>query len=385
MKRIVTATLVLLLLGMAAASGCLGGGGGGTSTTSASPTTTPETTSSYTSSTPTSSETTTTTSSSSVPTTTTSTTSSTTSTSTTTTTSIPEAYWHAWEYAPPFELNGETYLITYYKYDYKIQPNQSAPIYEYIVEKSVRKDKIHVYGQDMQGNKVDLGEQEVYAYETIVTPVKAASMDDTLKITMWFASNKSQVFLYPWDAMWMAYLSPTVQDKTFVGVKFEYKGKSALFTNPAPFQSGLFPYFEGGDQDAFNDVNEDLGYLYMGWLATLNFGIWYAWEDVNLLVPQSGGVWSDMQGGHSWEWSTKPDGSATYGGHSFKLVDFSWKYKGTAEQVSMNGKGRLSPYLPPLLVQGEGHYSFKDSQTGRETVIYAYLELKDLKLEKVSG
>ncbi len=247
----------------------------------------------------------------------------------------------------PFELNGgETYLITYYKYDYKIQPNQSAPIYEYIVEKSVRKDKIHVYGQDMQGNKVDLGEQEVYAYETIVTPVKAASMDDTLKITMWFASNKSQVFLYPWDAMWMAYLSPTVQDKTFVGVKFEYKGKSALFTNPAPFQSGLFPYFEGGDQDAFNDVNEDLGYLYMGWLATLNFGIWYAWEDVNLLVPQSGGVWSDMQGGHSWEWSTKPDGSATYGGHSFKLVDFSWKYKGTAEQVSMNGKGRLSPYLP---------------------------------------
>ncbi|MCD6558487.1 MAG: hypothetical protein J7K57_01200 [Palaeococcus sp.] len=313
--------------------------------------------------------------------------STTASTAATTTTSSPttstpreEAYWsHPWEYAP-VEINGAEYLITYYKYDYRIQPNQTSPTYKYILEKRVEKTKIHVYGQDMQMNKVDLGEHEVYAYETLVTPVMAVSMNDKLTITVWYVSNQSSAFLYPWDVMWLSMVSPYNQNKEFVGIELEYKGKKFLFMNPSPFRTGLFPYFEG-DQETFEELNEDLVNLYIGWVATLNFGIWNEWEDVNVLVPQSG-VWSDMQG-HSWKWSTNPDGTATFSGVTFKLVDFQWKYQGTPEGVSMDGKGKFSPYLP-LLVEGEGYYSFKDSSTGKETIIYAYIELKDLKLEKVS-
>ncbi|ASJ10413.1 hypothetical protein A3L12_03415 [Thermococcus sp. P6] len=234
---------------------------------------------------------------------------------------------------------------------------------------------------DMQGNRVDAGEHEVYAYKTVVTPVKAAGLEDTLTVTVWYVSNESRAFLYPWDVMWLSYASPTgTTSDVFVGIKLEYGGKSFTVTNPNPFQSGLFPYFEG-DQEVFNDINEDLGYLYMGWVAVINLGLWYEWSDVNVLVPQSG-AWTDMEG-HSYEWSTSPDGSATYGGHSFKLVDFSWKYEGTVEGVQLQGKGKFSPDLP-LAVESEGHYAYKDSSTGETTVIYGYIKLEDLKLEKVN-
>ncbi len=391
MKKTASLALALLFVGLVFVSGCIGGTT--SQTTSTLTTSSSETTSTQggtSSSMETSQQ-----SSTTVPTTTTHTSTQTTPTSTqsetstqtmtmttTTTTSTPteKAYWvHPWEYAP-VKIGSEEYWITYYKYDYKIQPNQSAPTYEYTVEKSVEKTKIHVYGQDMSGNKVDLGEKEVYAYRTIVTPVKTASLDDTLTFTVWYVSNKSRAFLYPWDVLWLSYLSPYSQDKEFVGMKFEYKGEEFLFTNPVPFQSGLFPYFEG-NQQAFSDIAEDLNYLYMGWAATLNFGIWYSWENYNLLVHQSG-TWSDNLG-HSWEWSTEPDGTVDYSGVTFKLADFTWKYRGTAEGISMGGKGKVSPYLP-LLVEGEGHYGYKDPKTGESLVIYAYLKLEDLKLEKVS-
>jgi len=363
--------------------GCLGGSGGATSTTSATqatggsfPTGTTEAlTTSHPDTATTFSQTIS--SSSENPTTTSSTESPTTST---TQTPVEEAYWeHPWEYAP-INIDGELYLITYYKYDYKVQPNQSAPVYEYIVEKSVEKTKVHVYGQDMQMNRVDLGEQEVYAYKTVVTPVKAEGMEDTLTFTIWFVSNQSGAFLYPWDVLWVSYVSPTGSGGDFVGMRFEYKGSSFIFMNPAPFQSGLFPYFEG-DQEIFEELNDDLVNLYIGWEATLHFGIWYTWGDSNVLIPQSG-VWSDMQG-HSWEWSTTPDGIATYGGKTFKLVDFQWKYEGTPEGVAMDGKGKFSPHLP-LLVEGDGHYSYSDPQTAESTIIYAYFRLEDIKLEKVN-
>ncbi|WP_048151085.1 hypothetical protein [Palaeococcus ferrophilus] len=394
MKRTLMTLVVLMLLGSVISAGCIGGGGETTSSSAVPSTTeTPSwsTSSTHTTTTSTPSGPTTTTHTTAtgtpIPTTTTSTTTTTTTTATptptttTTTTPTEEAYWeHPWEYAP-INLGGESYLITYYKYDYKVQPNQSSPVYEYIIEKSVEKTKVHVYGQDMQMNKVDLGEQEVYAYTTVVTPVKAENMDDKLTITVWFVSNNSEAFLYPWDIMWMSYVSPMGSGGDFVGMKFEYKGGSFLFMNPAPFQGGLFPYFEG-DQDTFEELNDDLVNLYIGWLATLHMGVWYSWENTNVLVPQSG-VWTDGQG-HSWQWSTKPDGSATYDGKSFKLVDFQWSYEGTVEGVKLQGSGKFSPYLP-LLVEGDGHYSYKDEDSGKTTVIYAYLKLEDLKLEKVSG
>lgn len=72
----------------------------------------------------------------------------------------------------PVKIGDEAYWITYYKYDYRIQPNQSAPVYEYIIEKESGKAKVHVYGRDILGNKVNLGEKEIYQYVTTVTPVK---------------------------------------------------------------------------------------------------------------------------------------------------------------------------------------------------------------------
>jgi len=396
MKKTAALVLGLLMIGLVFAAGCIGGGS--TTQTASSPTTStespqpsssasttthPATTSTHTGTASTHTQTTSThveTSTQTASGTTTETaTETTTETVTTTSTPTEKAYWtHPWEYAPVV-VGDERYLITYYKYDYRVQPNQTAPVYEYIVEKSTGKAKIHVYGQDMTGSKVDLGEKEVYEYVTVVMPVKAAVLDDKLTIRLWFTSNRSDAFLYPWDVLWMSYISPYSQSKEFVGMKFEYKDSSFLLTNPVPFQSGLFPYFEG-NQDAFSDISEDLGYLYLGWAATLNFGIWYEWESYNLLVPQKG-TWSDDLG-HSWEWSTEPDGTVEYFGVVFKLVNFAWKYTGTAEGISMSGKGKVSPYLP-LLVEGDGHYSYKDPKTGDSLIIYAYLKLEDLRLEKV--
>ena len=393
MKRISYIGIALVIGLILVVSGCTGGGTSTTqaTTTQHSTTTTHTTTTEHTSAIPThspssthstsiSSTTSTTPSMTETYTSTTQTqTTSTTTQTTSTQTPVEEAFWkYAWK-AAPFEINGKKYLISYYKYKYKIQPNQSAPIYEYIIEKSFEKTKVHVYGQDMSGNKVDIGEKEVYAYKTVVTPVKGAALDDVLTFTIWFVSNNSQAFIYPWDVLWMGYLSPYNRDKNFVGMEFGYKGEKLLITSPLPYRSDLFPYFEG-NQEAFGDIAEDLCYLYMGWVATTTFGIWYEWSDVNVLIPQSG-TWSDMQG-HSWEWSTKPDGTVEFSGMTFKLVDFQWKYKGTAEEVSMNGRGKFSPYLP-LPIETEGYFSSKDSETGKETIIYAYLKLEGLKLEKV--
>jgi hypothetical protein len=278
-------------------------------------------------------------------------------------------------------ISGETYWITYYKYDYKVQPNQSAPVYEYIVEKSVGKETLDVCGMDYSGNTVDLGEKEVYAYKTVVTPVSAKALDDTLTITVWYLGNASEAFLYPWDLLWMSYMSPTgATDNNFVGVQFDYRDQVFKMTNPSPFQGGLLPCYSGS-METLGDVGNDLGYLYMGWAAVLDFGIWHEWSDVNVLVPQSG-AWSDMQG-HSWDWSTTPDGTATYSGHTFKLVNFQWRYEGTTEGVKLQGQGKLSPELP-LVIESDGHYSYRD-ENGKTIVIYGYMKLEDLRLERVKS
>lgn len=369
--------LAFFLVGLVFIAGCIGGGTKTQETSTPTQTTTQSETLTQTT---TSSPTQTTTTSSPTQTTTTYTTTTTTETPTqTTTTQTPteEAYWRPWEYAP-FELNGKRYIITYYKYYYKVKPNQTAPMYEYELEKKIGKETIHVYGQDIQMNKKDLGEFEVWAYQTVVTPIKAESLEGKLTITIWYKSNQTTAAIYPWDIAWLAALSPYGGDAQFVGMRIEYNGKAFTFYNPTPFQSGLFPYFEG-DNDILSDVDYDLSYLYMGWFATIHFGIWYTWEDYNLLVPQSG-TWSD--GLHTWTWETKPDGSITLGGLSFKVVEAQWSYAG-AEGLSLSGKGKISPYLP-LVIEGEGTYGYKDPKTNEELYIYAYLKLEDLGVEQVS-
>lgn len=198
---------------------------------------------------------------------------------------------------------------------------------------------------------------------------------------MWFLSNSSEAFLYPWDALWMSYLSPYSKDKDFVGIEFDYKGDTLVFTNPAAFGSSLFPYFEG-NRDELSAIGDDLTYLYPGWVAVLQMGFWYNWKGVNVLVPQSG-TWSDMQG-HSWAWSTNPDGSTEYSGLTFKLVDFQWNYEGTVEGVKLQGKGRFSPSIP-IVLESDGYSTYRDQKTGRTTVIYGYMKLEDLRLEKVGS
>ncbi|WP_199919972.1 hypothetical protein [Thermococcus piezophilus] len=277
------------------------------------------------------------------------------------------------------EIGDAMYTITYYRYAYKVRPNQTSPVYEYILEKHVEKTKIHVYGQDMRLNKIDLGEHEVYAYETVVTPVKAVSMDSKLVITIWYVSNKSNAFLYPWDVSWFAMISPYTQNTEFVGMEFEYKGEKFLFMNPAPFQSGLLPYFEGNDE-LLGSLNEDLTNIYMGWVSVLHLAVWSAIAEENLMSPYQG-TWSDMQG-HTWRYSIKPDGVVSIGGFDFKTADVEWSYAGVPENVTLSGSGKVSPSLPiPILV--EGSFSYKENNRWR--TVYAYLELKELRLEKVKG
>ncbi|ASJ03053.1 hypothetical protein A3L09_07180 [Thermococcus profundus] len=278
-------------------------------------------------------------------------------------------------------MDGETYWITYYKYHCKVQPNQSAPVYEYEVEKWLGKENVRVYGTDMTGNKVDVGEHEVYAYKTKITPINAKSITEPVTITVWSTILLNDTFIYPWNILWLSSMSPYGGNSTFVGFRIEYRGAEALVTNPSAFQRGLFPYLSD-ESHVLSQISDDLGNVYLGWVATISMGFWYEWSTLNLLQPHSG-VWDDMRG-HTITWSTSPDGTAEYGGHEFLLIDYSWSYAGASENVSLSGSGKFSPYLP-LLVQGEGHYSYKDEKSGKTTVIYAYIKLEDIKLERESG
>ena len=297
----------------------------------------------------------------------------------TTTTQIEELYWSSpWQYST-VKVEGREYKVTYYKVDYKIRPNQSTPLYEYVIEKTLKKAKVHVYGTDFNGNKVDLGEKEVYEYTTVVVPVKAAQLKDRLVIKVWYLKESGDFFVYPWEATWFMYMNAG-SNEDFVGFKFEYGDKSFTVTSPAPFQSGLMPYMEGTG-DFMSDINQDLTNLYMGWLAAMQLGIWSALSDENLAVPRSG-TWTDMMG-HTWAWSTKPDGSVTFSGVKFKLVDAQWKYSGSPEGISMDGKAKIAPglFLP---VEVDGHFGYRDEATGKSVVVYSHMKVEDLKLEKVS-
>ena len=383
MKKFGGALIILLMVGLVIASGCMGGGGSETSSTSSQA---PSTTSSYSttthSSVTTTSSTTTTTQPGTETSTTTTTTSTSTETTTTTTTTTPteELYWsNPWEYST-IKINGEEYKATYYKAYYKVKPNQSSPMYEYIIEKSVKKTKIHVYGTDFSGNKVDIGEKEVYEYTTVVTPKKAAQLQGKLTLRVWYTEEAGEVFIYPWEIGWMGYLGGYGNsDDKFVGFQFEYGGETFTITFPGPFQGGLMPYMEG-NSDWMEQVNEDLTNLWVGWFAAMQVGIWSAWTDENLAVPRTG-TWSD--GFHTWTWSTKPDGTVTFSGVKFKLVDAEWKYSGSPEEVSMNGKAKIAPKLF-MPVELEGYFSYSGMDTGETTTIYGYIKIEDLKLEKVS-
>lgn len=383
MKKIAGVVLSLILLGLVVAGGCLGGGGGATSTTSpthttggGSPTgTTESSTTTHPGTTTTSSQTTsTTTSSSETPTTTSSTESPTT---TTTQTPTEEAYWeHPWEYAP-VTIDGENYTVTYYRALYKVQPNQSSPVYEYVIEKSFEKTKIHVYGTDAMGGKKDLGEKGVYQYVTVITPKNAAAMKDKVTIKVWYKNETGDSFIYPWEMGWTSNMYGG--STNLVGFQVDYMGRTLTFTNPRAFGGSLFPYMEG-DNEILSDIGPDLTNLWMGWFTIIQVGIWTAWSDENLAVPQSG-TWSDMLG-HTWSWSTKPDGTATFSGITFNLVDGQWKYSGSPEGVNLGGKATVAPELfIPLEV--EGHFSYIEQGTGQKTTIYGYIKIEDLKLEKV--
>ena len=383
-KKVGGILIIFLMVGLVIASGCMGGG----SETSPTSSQTSQTTQAGSSSEETSSHSqsgsspqpTTATTTTHITSSSTSTSVETTTTTTTTTTPPEELHWSSpWEYST-IKVGGNEYKVTYYKIYYKVQPNQSSPTYEYIVEKSMKKTKIHVYGVDFSGNKVDIGEKEVYEYTTVVTPKKAAQLQGKLTLRVWYTKEEGDVFIYPWEIGWMGYLAGYGgSDNAFVGFQFEYGGETFTITFPGPFQGGLMPYMDG-NSDWMEQVNEDLTNLWVGWFAAMQVGIWSAWTDENLAVPRTG-TWSD--GFHTWTWSTKPDGTVTFSGVKFKLVDAEWKYSGSPEEVSMNGKAKIAPKLF-MPVELEGYFSYSDMNTGETTTIYGYIKLEDLKLEKVS-
>jgi len=381
-KGIVLFVTFVLLLSVVTA-GCLGGGNTttGTSTGSNSPTmsstTQSQETSQSTPSTPGTSSTTQTTTSSTSSTPSPTPTQTTTTTTTTTTTPMEELYWtNPWKYSP-VKVDGKEYIVVYYKILYKVQPNQSSPVYEYIVEKSFEKTKVHIYGRDMNGNKVDLGEKEVYQYTTVVTPKKAAKLKGKLTLKVWYTKPSGEAFIYPWEAVWVTYMTE-MGGGNFAGMQMSYNGETLIFTNPMAFGSNLYPYFEGS-ANWTDEVSTDLGNLWIGFVAATQFGIWSAWSDENLAVPESGS-WSDFQG-HSWSWTAKPDGTVTFSGIPFKLVDVTWQYSGETEDTKMKGEAKIAPKLF-MPVEMEGYFSY--SNEGRTTTIYGYIKVEDLKLEEVS-
>ncbi|WP_457751913.1 hypothetical protein [Thermococcus sp.] len=382
MKKVEGILIIFLMVGLVVASGCMGGGGSETSSSSQTTSTTSSYSTTQSSMTTTSSSTTSSTHSTTTSTTgptSTSSSSTQTSTSTTTTTTSPaeELYWsNPWEYST-VSINGEQYKVVYYKALYKVQPNQTSPIYEYIIEKSVEKTKIHIYGTDAMGNKKDLGEKEVYQYTTVVTPIKAAEMKDKTTIKVWYKNESGESFLYPWEMGWGSNMYGSSTD--FVGFQIEYMGEKFTFTNPMAYGESLFPYI-GGNDAVLDNIGTDLTNLWMGWFTVIQVGIWSSWSDTNLAIPESG-TWTDAMG-HTWSWSTKPDGTVTFSGVTLKVVDAQWSYKGAPEGTSFKGKARVAPKLF-LPLEVEGHFSYIDQTTGGTTTIYGYIKIEDLKLEKV--
>ncbi|ASJ00832.1 hypothetical protein [Thermococcus gorgonarius] len=352
MKKLAKYIIVVLFIGIVLSSGCTGGG-------------TKETSSSKSSNSQ-------------------STTSASHGTSTTTQTTLTQtaAYWTSpWEYSP-VKVGSEVYNVTYYKVHYKVQPNQSSPVYEYVVEKRVDKTKVHVYGRSLTGNTVDLGEHDVYQYETIVTPVKAANLNGKLTLKVWYKNSVGEAFVYPWDIVWASYFSPygSMGANEFVGLEMEYGGKSFTMTNGAAFKNGVLPYFEG-DTEWMSEINTDLTNLYMGWFAVIHVTVWNEFRAKNVFQPLSGSL-SDGQG-HTISWSSEPDGTAEFSGVKFALIKFQWSYSGAPEGTSIDGHGKFSPYVfMPFEV--EGHFTYMDSKTGESTTIYGYMEIEDLKLNEVS-
>jgi len=291
---------------------------------------------------------------------------------------VEELYWsNPWKYST-VSVNGNKYNVTYYRAYYKIRPNQSSPVYEYILEKSIERTKVYVYGMDMNGNRVDLGEKDVYEYRTVVTPKNAANLRDKLVIKVWYTRETGDAFVYPWEAVWIQYMmGQGAQD--FVGLQLEYEGNNLTFTNPLPFQSNLFPYVEG-ESNWTSDISTDLSNLWIGWAAITKVGVWAAWVGKNLAIPQSG-TWTDAQG-HSWEWSIEPDGKATFSGMTFRLVDVQWSYSGSPEGVKIEGRAKIAPglFLP---VETEGTFSFKNENTDETTIVYGYIKVEEIKLKRI--
>ncbi|WP_285519307.1 hypothetical protein [Thermococcus nautili] len=371
MKKFALALLLVAVVLLA--SGCTGSGGTSSSET-------PETTShsqgweSSTSQTPTSSQGTTET-----PSETHSTSSPTPSQTETPTSTTPtpseELYWtNPWEYSP-IDVNGEKYVITHYVVLYKVRPNETSPLYEYRIEKTERKANITVYGMDFSGSKVEVGTFEVYEYETVITPVKAAAMEEPLTIKVWYTTRASDAFIYPWDMGWA---SANYGENQVVGFEMDYQGRQLLYTNPMAVGKSAIPYM-GGDQNIMDELNTDLMNLYYGWFAVLHVGIWADWSGRNLLVPQSG-TWSDFFG-HAWSWETKPDGTVEFSGIKFRVVEGTWSYTGV-EGVSMTGKARVAPKIfIPLEV--DGHFTSID-ENGNPLTIYGYFKVEELDLAKAS-
>ncbi|WP_048146559.1 hypothetical protein [Pyrococcus abyssi] len=379
MKKFIGFSLALLLLGVAI-SGCIGG----SPTEVPTETTTPEEQGYTSTPTPTQSQpqgnqhsTTTTTPLDQSTTQTQTQTETQTSTGTQTQTEVEEAYWSPWN-NEPIEVNGKEYKIVGYQVNYKVQPSPDSETYEYKIEKSVRKVKVHIYGMSLSGGKVDLGEQEVYEYLTVITPIKAMNMEDKLIFRFWLPKESNEMFLYPWDVGWLGFFSPMGSSGDFSGLEFEYMGEKLTITNPTPYKSGLFPYVNGNG-DFMEEVSDDLNNLYMGWAAMINLALWSAWSDKNVLVPQHGS-WSD--GLHSWKWKTNPDGNVELSGMTFRVVNAEWNYSGGPENIDLSGKGRFSPKIPiPLYI--EGRFYSKDPETGEEVEVYGEYELEDMKLEEI--
>ncbi|AEC51219.1 hypothetical protein PNA2_0301 [Pyrococcus sp. NA2] len=298
-------------------------------------------------------------------------------TPTQTETPVETAYWSPWSYEN-VKIDGEEYKVTGYKLYYKIRPSPDSEIYEYEIEKSVEKTRVRVFGRSMTGDKVDLGEKDVYEYKTIIAPIKSINMEDKLTIRFWVTAESEDMFLYPWNIGWAGVLSPMGSSGDIVGVEFEYMGEKFTITNPSAFRNDLFPYFEG-NSDWISDLNDDLVNIYTGWVAMVNLALWSAWSDKNVLVPQHG-TWSD--GMHSWEWSTKPDGETVISGFKFRVIKAEWKYTGGPESIELSGSGKFAPEIfMPLEVNGK--FSSRDPDTGEEIVIYGAYRLEEIKLEKI--
>ncbi|WP_223208990.1 MULTISPECIES: hypothetical protein [Pyrococcus] len=299
-------------------------------------------------------------------------------TETATETSEYASWSNPWDSSKPIKVGNDLYLISYIKYKYRVRTEEGGPIYEYEIEKSRGKTKIHVYGTkiDMEtgkSEKVDIGEFEVYEYYGKITPISGKEMNETFEYRLWVLKNDEDVdsmFLFPSLDFFTLYASLYGGGENTVGLWIKYGDTVIELYNPgAVGEMGVTPYSEGD----FNLLNKlsDIEAIYLGWVNFYTFGFWNILEERDIYTNTKG---SEGILGYQYNYEINPDGKITLGGLKFRVSNIKWTYQ--VQGVTGQGEATIAANLP-IPIESKGVF------IAQGVNVFTHVKIEDIKFEKL--